>query len=102
MRERDKTLGAMLALGDFSVAEVADLAGVGESTVRTVLRRQGDKVERVGPQRTGRRGGQRVRWRVRPAGRESIRADLRELEKLGAGPWLNEPAGPDGPLAAIL
>jgi phosphoglucosamine mutase len=102
MRERYKTLGAMLALGEFSVAEIAMLAGVGESTVRTVLRREDDYVERVGPQRTGRRGGQPVRWRLRPAARESIRAVLRELENLGAGSWLDDASAPEGPMAAVL
>jgi phosphoglucosamine mutase len=92
----------MLALGDFSVAEIAALAQVGESTVRTVLRREGDYVVRVGPQRTGRRGGQPVRWRLRPGARESIRVILRELEDLGAGSWLDDPSAPDSPKAAVL
>lgn len=92
----------MLALGDFSVAEVAALAQVGKSTVRTVLRREYDYVERVGQQRTGRRGGQPVRWRLHPEARESIRAILRELENLGAGSWLDDPAAPATPKAALL
>ena len=97
VRERYRTLGAMLALGDFSVAEIAALAQVGKSTVRTVLRREDDYVERVGTQRTGRRGGQPVRWRLRPGARESIRAILQELEVLGAGSWLDDPSAPDSP-----
>ena len=90
MRERYRTLGAMLALGDFSVAEIAALAEVGESTVRTVLRREKDYVERMGPLPTGRPGGQPFRWRLRPGARESIRAVLQELESLGAGSWLDD------------
>jgi hypothetical protein len=92
----------MLALGDFSVAEIADLAQVGKSTARTVLRREDDYVERVGSQRTGRRGGQPVRWRLRPGAREAIRAVLQELEDLGAGPWLDDLSAPDSPKAAVL
>jgi phosphoglucosamine mutase len=92
----------MLALGDFSVAEIAALAQVGESTVRTVLRREDDYVERVGSQPTGRRGGQPFRWRLRPGARESIRAILLELEDLGAGPWQEDPFAPDRPRAAVL
>ena len=42
VHERYRTLAAMLALGEFSVAEIADLAQVGKSTVRTVLRREDD------------------------------------------------------------
>jgi phosphoglucosamine mutase len=102
VHERYRTLGAMLALGDFSVAEIATLAQVGESTVRTVLRREDDYVERVGPQPTGRRGGQPVRWRLRTDARESIRAILQRLENLGAGSWLDDPSAPAGPEAAVL
>jgi phosphoglucosamine mutase len=102
VHERYRTLGAMLALGDFSVAEIAALAQVGKSTVRTVLRRENDYVERVGPQHTGRRGGQPVRWRLRSGAREAIRATLLELENLGAGSWLDDPAAPESPKAAVL
>jgi len=92
----------MLALGEFSVAEVAVYAQVGESTVRTVLRREGDYVERAGSQPTGRRGGQPVRWRLRPGARESIRAILVELEIAGARPRQEDPSAPDRPRAAVL
>lgn len=102
VRERYRTLAAMLALGEFSVAEIADLAQVGKSTVRTVLRREDDYVERAGRQRTGNRGGQPVLWRLRPGARESIRAILKELEDLGAGSWLDDPSAPDSPKAAVL
>ncbi len=102
MLERYRTLAAMLSLGNFSVAELADLAQVGESTVRTVLRREDEYVERVGSQPTGRRGGQPGRWRLRPGARESLRAMLRELEVLGAGSWQNDPSAPDSRQAAVL
>jgi phosphoglucosamine mutase len=92
----------MLVLSEFSVADIADLARVGRSTVRTVLRRESDYVERVGAQHTGRRGGQPVRWRLRPEAREPIRAILQELEDLGAGSWLDDPSAPTSPKAAIL
>jgi len=102
VHERYRTLGAILALGDFSVAEVAALARVGESTVRTVLHREDDYVEKVGTQRTGRRGGQPIRWRLRPEAQESILAILQDLEILGAGSWLDDPSGPASPKAAVL
>jgi phosphoglucosamine mutase len=89
----------MLALGEFSVSEVAALANVRESTVRTILRREGQYVERIGVQRTGRRGGQPVWWRVRPEARDAIRAILEKLEGIGAGPWLDDRAERDGPAA---
>jgi hypothetical protein len=80
MPERYKTLWAMLELGEFSVSEIATLSGVGESTVRTILRREASYVERVGRAPTGRQGGQPVRWRLRPDARKRLRAQLREFE----------------------
>lgn len=102
MLERYRTLGAMLALGEFSVPEIAALAHVGEPTVRTVLRRESRYVERVGAQRTGRRGGQPARYQLLPGAREAIRATLEQLEILGAGSWLGDPSGPDSQAAALL
>lgn len=92
----------MLALGEFSVPELAALAHVGEPTVRTVLRRESRFVERVGAQRTGRRGGQPVRYQLLPAARDAIRATLEQLQGLGAGSWLGDPSGPDSQAAALL
>ena len=90
MLERYRTLGAVLALGEFSVAELASLSEVQESTVRTILRRERLYVEQIGTEPTGRRGGQPVRWRMRAEARERLRLQLQELERLGAGPWLGE------------
>src|SRR5215471_15781702 len=100
MLERYKTLGAMLALGEFSVPELATLAGVGEPTVRTALQREAVYVERIGTEPTGRRGGQRGRWRLRPEKREVLRSQLREFEQLGVGPWLEEYKEREGPVPA--
>lgn len=88
MLERYKTLGAMLALGEFSISEVAILSGVREPSVRTILRREDAYAEQIGTQPSGRRGGQPRRWRVRPEARERLRNELKELERLGAGPWI--------------
>lgn len=88
MLERYKTLGAMLALGEFSISELAVLSGVRQSSVRTILRRETAYAEQTGTQPSGRRGGQPRRWRVRPEAREQLRDELRELERLGVGPWI--------------
>jgi predicted NBD/HSP70 family sugar kinase len=90
MLERYKTLGAMLALGEFSVSELAALSGVRESSVRTIMRREKGYVEQIGTQPSGRRGGQPGRWRLRPEARERLRSELLELERLGVGPWIGE------------
>ena len=103
MLERYKTLGGVLALDEFSVSELAELSGVRESTVRTILRREGAFVEQIGTQSTGRRGGRPLRWRLRPAAREQLRAQLRELEQLGVGPWLvDQYDNADAPRAGII
>jgi len=80
----------MLALGEFSVSDLAALSEVRKATVRTVLRRERQYVEEVGIMPTGRRGGQPVRWRLRPETREHLRAQLEELERLGVGPWIGQ------------
>jgi phosphoglucosamine mutase len=100
--ERYRTLGAMLALGEFSVQQVAALAHVGQSTVRTVLRRESQHVEKVGSQPTGRRGGQPDRWQLRPGAREAIRVILLELQDAGAGSWLDDPSNLDSRLGPLL
>jgi len=98
MLERYKTLGAMLALGEFTVADLAVLSGVGEPTVRTILRRDAEYIEQLGSEPTGRPGGQPVRWRLRSDARERLRGQLGELERLGIGPWLGESHSPAGTL----
>jgi len=89
--ERYKTLGAMLALGEFSVSELVHLSGVEAPTVRTILRRENELIERVGSESTGRRGGQPHRWRLLPEAARRVRGELEELELLGVGPWLGDP-----------
>lgn len=90
MHERYKALGAVLALGEFNVPEIAALSGVRDSTVRTILRRESEFVEHVGAQPTGRRGGRRMRWQLRPESREDLRDLLLQLERSGEGPWISE------------
>jgi predicted ATPase/DNA-binding CsgD family transcriptional regulator len=80
----------MLVLGEFSVSELADLSGVKEPTVRTILRREGEYAEQVASVPTGRRGGQPNRWRLRPGATERIRSELEQLESVGVGPWLGD------------
>ena len=95
----------MLALGEFSIAELAVLSGVRQPTVSTILRRETAYAEQIGTQPSGRRGGQPRRWRVRPEAREQLRDELRELERLGVGPWIgvseqDPSAVPDAIIAA--
>jgi peptidoglycan hydrolase-like protein with peptidoglycan-binding domain/lambda repressor-like predicted transcriptional regulator len=91
MRERYRTLEAMLALGEFSVADLAARSGVSASTIRTILRRESPYVEQIATESTGLHGGRPVRWRVRAETREHLSETLRELENSGAEPWPGEP-----------
>jgi predicted ATPase/DNA-binding CsgD family transcriptional regulator len=81
----------MLALGEFSVSELVHLSGVAAPTVRTILRRETELIERAGSESTGRRGGQPYRWRLRPEASARLRSELEKLELLGVGPWLGDP-----------
>ena len=83
MLQQYKVLGAALALRRFTVAQVVSLTGVKAASVHTALRRHGDLVERLGPEHTGRRGGQAVRFRLRPDAVERVRAMLRAVEDAG-------------------
>ena len=58
MLERYRVLGAMLALGEFTVSELVAMSDVQGPTVRTILRRESHYIEEVGTVPTGRRGGQ--------------------------------------------
>lgn len=98
--ERYRTLGAMLALGEFSVSELVHLSGVAAPTVRTILRRENELIERTGSEATGRRGGQPNRWRLRPGVSGRLRRELEELELLGVGPWLGDPPADTGMVPA--
>ncbi|MGI8802318.1 MAG: hypothetical protein ACR2KV_09130, partial [Solirubrobacteraceae bacterium] len=80
MLQQYKTLGAMLALREFTADELAAQAGVKRASVQTVLTRHRDWLEPIGRQATGRRGGQLVRYRLRPHAVEEVRRILRGVE----------------------
>jgi len=66
MNERFKVLGAMLALREFTAADLADFSGVNLNTVRVVLGREKEFWEDLGRDASGQRGGQFLRYRVKP------------------------------------
>ena len=73
----------MLALREFTADQVAELAGVKRASVHTVRRRDDGWVDRVGQVRTGRRGGQLVRYRLRPVPPSRNPTILRESRRPG-------------------
>jgi len=79
MTERYKVLGAMLALGDFTVPELVQYSGVNQQTVRTVLVRERRSLKALGAEKGGGRGGRFKRFQVRPEQIEEIRQELNEL-----------------------
>lgn len=106
MLERYRTLAAMANLPQFTVAELAELSGVGEATVRTVLKRDGFYLEPLGPSRSGKRGGQPLVYRVRTDKRAELQQMLKTLDAVrtaGAGLSLSrETVAMDEPIPAEL
>lgn len=75
-----RVLGAMAALGDFTVPELGRFSEVKERTVRSVLERHASLYEEVGKEPTGRRGGSHIRYRLTDDGDGFVRELLDELE----------------------
>ena len=76
MLARYRTLRAILDLREFTADELAEAANVKVATVRTVLARESQLVERIGVVSTGRRGGQPIRYRLLANAEEPLRARL--------------------------
>jgi hypothetical protein len=81
---RYRVLQAILALRQFTVADLAHYSGVKETTVRTVLGRDASFVERDGTISQSRRGGQPIQYRLCDQAESELVAILRQLKGLGA------------------
>src|ERR1041384_2305631 len=79
MSERYKVLGAMTALYEFTAEDVAKKTGVKLNTVHTHIARHKHLLEEVGYEETGRRGGQRKKYRIREEAIESVYEELEGL-----------------------
>jgi DNA-binding PadR family transcriptional regulator len=89
---------AMHQLGRFTSADVAKVAGVGESTVYTAVNRMKDGWVSREPVKTGLRGGQRVLFQLTDEGRQGIAEDLgRASEAVRLAP-ASTPGEGNGPL----
>jgi hypothetical protein len=86
MFEKYRVLGAMAALREFTVADLARLSEVKSRTVQTVLDRNTDLHKEIGRASTGARGGSYVRYRLAPGAEEKLLGILQELESAGAIP----------------
>lgn len=95
MRERYKVLAAITALREFTVEDIAKKTGVKQNTVSTILARERGLLEKIADERTGRRGGPRKKYRLKPGSAESLQSELAGLYK-----DLPTPAVPLGLLAA--
>uniref|UniRef100_UPI003F491CA1 hypothetical protein n=1 Tax=Actinoplanes sp. CA-084688 TaxID=3239901 RepID=UPI003F491CA1 len=82
--QRYRILHAILALREFTVADLARYSGVKDTTVRTVLGRETRFVQREGIRSPGGRGGQPIQYRLRADAEPDLVAILRELESVGA------------------
>lgn len=90
MMEKYKVLAAMCELDTFTVSEVADLAAVRPSTVRTVFGRLDFALLRVGHDTTGKPGGKAVRYRVPADALPQLTAELTDVRAAGR-PLLETP-----------
>jgi len=86
MLERYRTLGAMLALREFTVADLARYSGVKQATVRTILARDSQYVVRRPVVSTGKSGGQPLTYSLRLEAVQNLVELLRTLEAVGARP----------------
>jgi len=78
MIQRFKVLGAMLALREFTVADLAHFSGVKLDTVRSVVSRNKSYLESGGRKKSDRPGGRFDMLRVRPDEIPTLRSTLRE------------------------
>jgi Double-GTPase 2 len=78
----------MLGLDEFTVGQLATLAGVPEATADTVLHEESQYVEISSSEEVDQQGHHLVRWQVRRSRREDLRRELKELEHQNVGPWL--------------
>lgn len=77
MTEKYKVRGAMLALREFTVEDLARHSGVNPRTIHTELIRAGDLVEKLPPVAGPKaRGGQPLRYRVRGPRLDALRREL--------------------------
>ena len=74
-----RSLTSALALREFTVTSLAEEAGVGTATVRTVLNRNRIYFD-VGTAASGRRGGQPRIWTVRDDRRNDLEAAMNEID----------------------
>src|ERR1035438_1236987 len=79
MSKRYKVLGAMLALKEFNVADLALFSGVKVNTVRTVLMRESAFVDKLGKENSGSKGGQFARYQLRKNRVDVLRSEIRQL-----------------------
>jgi hypothetical protein len=78
MTENYKVLSAFLALKEFTVSDVQRLSTAKLTTIRTVLSRSREYLERVGQDKSSLRGGRFLRYRVKPGKIPSLRARLEQ------------------------
>jgi hypothetical protein len=102
MLHRYRVLGAILALREFTIADLAHYTGVKETTVRTILNREARYVERAGTQARGRRGGQPIKYRMCADAEQDLVRILREVEAVGAAPGGAGSADADDPSTLSL
>jgi hypothetical protein len=106
MIETYKVLGAALALGEFTISELAEFSETNKVTTRTVVDRWKEYFEVIEKKSTGKRGGQPNMFRIKTNSVDEIRGRVYGLfdqikPKLGITPEPDHtPSIPFGLLAA--
>ena len=86
MLEQYRTLGAMAALREFTVADLVRFSEVKPDTVRTVMQRNRHLLEAVGKEAANGRGGRFRRYRLAPSAQAELIGTLEQIERVGAVP----------------
>jgi hypothetical protein len=90
LSERYKVLGAIVALREFTVEDIANRTGVKQNTVSTILARERPLLEKIADEKTGRRGGKRKRYRIKPDSAKTLYSELTELYRNLPAPEVTE------------
>ncbi len=105
MLEQYKVLNAMLALPEFTVRDLSRYSDIIPTTVYTTINREKQYLEQIGRHETKKRGGQWVRWRVRPDQIQNLKARISKAfadMKANPGTLDQDDSAPEVPTALLV
>jgi hypothetical protein len=81
LSDKARLLHAALSLPAFTIAQLAEFAGVKTTTAQTTITRSRDMIEQIGQETSNRRGGRAYRYRLRDSAREQLAREVLELSE---------------------